>query len=74
MKEIIGDKVKKYLIITCPCCKESYRVDWKEIVKGLTYNYINENFFPKIICPWCENELPDGQLGVVNTFQIVKED
>ena len=73
MREIIGDRVRKYLIITCPHCKESYRIDWKEIVKGLTDNYTNENPFPKIVCPWCENELPDEQLGATSIFQIVKE-
>lgn len=74
MKEVIGDKVRKYLIVTCPFCKESYRIDWKEIAQ-LAYTPANgepEDFH--IICPWCEKETPDSFLRFANTFQIIRED
>lgn len=61
-----GNKVKKYLIITCPKCLESYEVDWKDILDGLTE--------VKTVCPWCEHEYDPAHATVKPTYRIVRVD
>ena len=68
-KTFVGERVKKYLIITCPKCGESYRIDCAEYSSKLR-NTIH------IQCPWCEHEVDywvDGS-DMDNTYQIVKVD
>lgn len=68
-KTFVGERVKKYLIITCPKCGESYRIDCAEYSSKLRDTI-------HIQCPWCEHEVDYCVLvpGVNNTYQIVKAD
>lgn len=68
-KTFVGERVKKYLIITCPKCGESYRVDCAEY-SSKPWDTIH------IQCPWCEYEVDYWVFGsgVNNTYQIVKAD
>ena len=67
-KTFVGERVKKYLIIICPKCGESYRIDCAEYsTKTLDTIHIQ--------CPWCEYEVDYWVAsGVNNTYQIVKAD
>ena len=60
MKELVGEKIKKYFIVTCPHCGESYRVDWKSILSEF------DGYGVDITCPWCESE------GHVSWEEILK--
>lgn len=68
-KTFIGERVKKYLIITCPKCGESYRIDCAEYSTKL-WDTIH------VQCPWCECEVDYWVAGsdVDNAYQIVKAD
>lgn len=59
-----GNKVKKYLIITCPNCLESYEVDWKDILTSPT----------AVMCPWCEHEYDLALATMEPTYRIVRVD
>ena len=63
-----GNKVKKYLIITCPNCLESYEVDWKDILILASPT--------KTMCPWCEHEYEyNFALATMEpTYRIVRVD
>ena len=74
MKEIIGDKVRIYKVITCPYCKEAYRIDWKEIAKTLGQFPDEDPEDFHLICPWCEEETPKNIWEDATAYQIVKED
>lgn len=64
-KTFVGERVKKYLIITCPKCGESYRIDCAEY-STKTWDTIH------VQCPWCEYEVDYWVAsGVNNTYQIV---
>ena len=43
-----GNKVKRYVVLTCPKCLESFEVDWKEVLAS--------RIGTKAMCPWCEHE------------------
>lgn len=62
---LTGDKIKKYLIVTCKHCGESFRVDWADI--------LNSPVDVKFICPWCEGELNSSDY-ILNDprYQFVK--
>ena len=47
---IIGNRVKKYLVVTCPKCHESYEVDYKYSEDNCKADGIT------FICPWCMHE------------------
>ena len=68
-RTFVGERVKKYLIITCPKCGESYRIDCAEYSSKL-WDTIH------IQCPWCEHEVDYWVSGsdADNTYQIVKAD
>ena len=61
-----GNKVKKYLIITCPNCLESFEVDCKGI--------LNSPVEVKTMCPWCEHEYDPASAITKPTFRIVRVD
>ena len=51
---LIGNKVKKYVVITCPVCNNSFRINWKDILES--------NVNTDIVCPWCESSSPSFEL------------
>ena len=61
-----GNKVKRYVVLTCPKCLESYEVDWKDILDGPTE--------VKTVCPWCEHEYDPAHAITKPTFRIVRVD
>lgn len=64
-KTFVGERVKKYLIVTCPKCGESYRIDCAEYSTKLRDTIHTQ-------CPWCECEVDYWVAsGVNNTYQIV---
>ena len=62
-----GNKIKKYLIITCPNCLESYEVDWKDILDSPVG-------VKTIMCPWCEHECDFAPAIMEPTYRIVRVD
>lgn len=49
---IVGNKIKKYLIVTCPHCGESYRVDYRMLMNKFSQDLM---YFIPCECPWCES-------------------
>lgn len=64
---IIGNKVKKYLVVTCPNCGESYKLDWKIVSERFIKN--NEE---EIVCPWCEHSV--YHIPEYSMFKVVDTD
>lgn len=71
MKIIVGNKIKKYLIITCMHCNESFRVDNRMIMNEVQSNLYH---IRKFQCPWCEGEMDVDVFSPQNDYMYVKED
>ena len=67
---IIGNRVKKYLVVTCPKCHESYEVDYKYSEDNCKADGVT------FICPWCMHETKRTLMEYknINTCRIVKFD
>lgn len=64
---ITGDKIKKYLIVTCPECGESFRIDFAKFL----YTHVGVS----MVCPWCDHEEASTTFVDLHKleFQYVKE-
>lgn len=61
---LTGNKVKRYVVITCPKCSESFEVDWKEVLAS--------PISTKAMCPWCEHEFdPSSKIMFLDKVSTV---
>lgn len=63
---LTGDKIKRYLPITCNRCHESYRVNWKDVLDNVDQNSNIINF----MCPYCENEVSADVYSLENLTSL----
>lgn len=66
-----GNKVKKYLIITCPNCLESYRIDYRILINKFSQDLM---YFIPCECPWCERTTEVEIFSIQNEYMYVNED
>ena len=69
---LVGNKINKYMIITCPYCDESFRVDYRDVMKEFEESM--GCFIQKFQCPWCEEEVEATVVPPCNEYMYVKED
>lgn len=69
---LVGNKIKKYVIITCPCCYESFRVDYRDVMNEFEKSM--GCLIQKFQCPWCEEEVEVEVVSPYNKYMYVRED
>lgn len=69
---LVGNKIKKYMIITCPHCNESFRVDYRDIMQEFRESM--GCFIQEFQCPWCEEEVEVEVVSPYNEYMYVRED
>lgn len=74
--ELFGHKIKRYVVLQCSHCNESFEVDAMDLNKAMQEN---ENTFVSTVCPWCEEthivhvpSLNDFRMGYANRIARVE--
>ena len=69
---LVGNKIKKYMVITCTKCGESFRVDYRNIMRE--FKETMGCFIQEFQCPWCEEEFEAEVVSPYNEYMYVRED